>query len=350
MAEGKHTILLVHGMGTHKKEEMKKNFISCFNETVPLFGIEKLKNFDISKQSGFVIEEFNYSDDFDEHREKLSEAQDKDQIAELLVKGPKWANIMANIIHEATDLNKDGFFYTHWLDVIIYCLTPKGVETSEKLACVLERLNRKSNRVTIIAHSLGAAVAHDALDKMYGQFGHKGLEAVDNFITFANVGRLTSLLSGRVSPVKSHVHNQSNGAIGSTHLNIYNELDPFTLPFPFRSHQKGDVYNQRQGIQKSTNPHDFCQYVAHPKFVRWFMTNLFTSLPLIYDRQYEDAKDKYRVGSINDKFDNVRQMVEELEIDDQTPEKVEEIIKSIEEIYRLIEETVKALKEAGEAS
>ena len=101
-------ILLVHGMGTHPKGEMKKTYKKALQDRAQGFGID----IDGPLQSVELVE-FNYSEHFDAIRQQFAEN------AQARAKGFKYLAGMGfeeKLITELTNfeasMGKDTFFYS----------------------------------------------------------------------------------------------------------------------------------------------------------------------------------------------------------------------------------------------
>ena len=231
----KPIVILVHGMGTHDKGNIEKEFIEGVNGTAKCLVND---TFDIADYVDF--KEFHYSDMLDEIRQKLAENATaiKDQGYGVL----SGLGVVEEVITKLTDFHAgfddDAMFATHWLDVILYGTNTYGeairVEFAKFLTEVL--LEANGREVHVICHSLGTAVVHDALAKLY----RKGFNSEDNIPdlptgsfnldslwTFANVSRMVNLLNRLEDPMTSTVTTGPNGCVNNFY-NIRHKLDPFT--------------------------------------------------------------------------------------------------------------------------
>lgn len=108
-------VLLVHGMGTHKKGQITKDFKKAVSDQATHFGIDP---------SSFIqkvdYKEFNYSDYLDLVRQQFADNSDARAKGFKILAGKGFED---NLINQLTSFEskfgKEDFFYTHWLDVIL---------------------------------------------------------------------------------------------------------------------------------------------------------------------------------------------------------------------------------------
>ncbi len=324
------TVLLVHGIGTHKKGAMRSAFIAAFNDTVSSHF--KL-NYDIGEDECLKIEEFNYSEDFDDARKKMAEAVQTGTPNGLKLQSglpipfEKLINLLAEV-------ENSGFLYEYILDIIIYGTTLKGPETRTKLCDRMNQLVKDRGKLVLITHSMGTAVAHDALNALYTQYPK--LNTVNGLITFANVSRMLPIISGLPAPSvgKVHMDLEKGGCIRDVFINSYNNLDPITFFRPFHKTHTYDVQHIEQKIQKVANPHSFSQYVGHPKFVAEFLNNFGCGPEVDYIDDVPPAMSSYRQGSINHRFNNVKQKLDDLTDDDRNVNELIVFFKEVSKAYK----------------
>lgn len=325
------TVLLVHGIGSHKKGAMKSAFIASVNDTVKKhfkFG------YDISQDNSLKIEEFNYSEEFDEARKKMAQAVQIGDASglELLAGSP--LNLTNSIIQFLSNVDEEGFLYEYILDIIIYGSTHKGPETRTKLKDRVNQLVNEQGKLVIIAHSMGTAVVHDALNALYTDY--PDLNTVKGLVTFANVSRMLPIISGLPAPSEGKVHMvlEDGGCIRDLFINSYNNLDPITFFRPFHKTHTYDVQHIEQKIQKVANPHSFAQYVAHPKFVTEFLNNFGSGPEIDYEDDLPPAMTSYKQGSINHRFDSVKEKLDELTDNDVNLKELSAFIKEVRIAYK----------------
>ncbi len=280
----KPIVLVIHGMGTHALGDMKKEVSDGLNEAAANFGLE---NYKIENKVEFI--EFNYSDFLDEIRAR--DATHAASIAEhlTLLKG---RGLGASVVEELTsffsDFDEDEMLYTHWMDVIYYGLMFWGekirVDCAKKLNDVLVTAHAENRGVHIVAHSLGTAVLHDTLAKLYrgdvdltstvtnldiAKFSVKSIWMV------ANVSRLLNILNGIADPNHSIVHSGTEGCTASFY-NVRNQFDPFTWLKKY-DRQAANLDTIEVNTVRQLNTHDIKEYMATPYVADCFFASVLGS-------------------------------------------------------------------------
>jgi hypothetical protein len=295
-------ILLVHGMGTHAPGEMTGTFVRALNDRARGFG---LADFDAAAEE-CRIEEFNYSALFDDVRKQFAEnaAARQEGFGYLIGRG-----IAADVVSELTELaakfGNDDFLYTHWLDVLLYATTYYGEAVRAKLAEQYHLLvsTHGHENIHVVGHSLGTAVVHDTLAKLYRDganiFDDIPDYAPGNFNMgtlwmFANVSSLVHLLNDLEDPMTSTVVPGGAGCTGFLY-NVSHKLDPFTW-FERYSRQADDLVSMENSVVRNINTHDFYEYVTAPKIVREMLATFFRKR--VTDEAYEACVRQYRESSL----------------------------------------------------
>lgn len=232
----KPMVLVIHGMGTHKPGETKKIIAEGLNQAANNFG---LADFDINDKVEFF--QFNYSDFLDEIRLKDAEkAGDIIKHISLLQGRGLGEKTAGKLIELFADFDEEQMFYTHWMDVIYYGMMFWGEKIRVDLAKnINDRMIERGlgNRdLHIIAHSLGTAVLHDTLAKLFRkdtditsavpQLDTDRFQ-IDSLWMVANVSRLLNILNDIADPNHSIV-NSDGGGCTDLLFNVRNEFDPFT--------------------------------------------------------------------------------------------------------------------------
>jgi len=310
----KQLVILVHGMGTHAKGEMIKDFKKAVAERAKDFGISES-----SFLEGVDYQEFNYSDYFDAIRKQFADN------AAARAKGFGYLEGMGfeeKLIKQLTSFEakfgKDKFFYTHWLDVILYSTTYFGEKVRLDFIILMEKLRKKYDHknMHIISHSLGTAVVHDALAKYYRANSTPFDEIPDlktgNFNlsslwTFANVSRMVNQLNGLTDPLDSTVVTGADGCTNNF-FNISNYYDPFTWFLSYSRKMEYLTALETKVIRKA-NTHDFPEYVGEPRVVREL-------LALVYGQQVDDVKfdavfKTYQESDLVEQFKKLRDSIED---------------------------------------
>lgn len=309
----KQLVILVHGMGTHPKGNMLKEFKKAIADRATGFGIA-----DLSFLGNVDYEEFNYSDYFDMIRKQFAKnAKARQQGFAYLTGMGLEEQLLGQLTTFESNFGKDEFFYTHWLDVILYSTMYFGEKVRVDFIDFFEMLRQeyKHENIHVICHSLGTAVVHDALAKYYrtdsipfdnipdlmtGNFN------IASLWTFANVSRMVNLLNGLTDPMHSTVVTGSDGC-ASNFVNIRHEYDPFTW---FKTYDRNmDAYTRYiNTVFKKINTHDFYEYVTEPTVTRAVLSLIYGKS--ITSRQYDMGLADYKQGSLNQEAKELKDLID----------------------------------------
>lgn len=287
----KPIVVLIHGMGNHtapkvdrgERGSFGRECIDSFNTALQMY--PALRNQRIEDSVNFV--EIHYNHLFDKIRQQM--AQNGEKISSLMGGAPAAfggiPGFVQSIIDFESSLDGDDVIFTHWLDVILYKLHyGEFVRThvAEKLGDIISR--NSTSDIHILAHSLGSAVIHDSLHKIYN---HEYAEE-DNIADLspathklasvwqiANVSRLANSVLPIADPYKTLVK-PGMGLKGITRsmMNIHHRLDPFTRIKPFKRTDNGKWISNalfRRGYKDiettditEINTHSITQYLHDP--------------------------------------------------------------------------------------
>jgi len=284
----KQTVVIVHGMGSTTKQEFEDNFVLSCENAFNLY--DKLKGKNV--RESFNIETFDYNEIFEGVRKKMTSGSPtiKDFVSSN--KNGATAKALPGFVDSIDGIydfiSDDNIFSTHWLDVLIYRTTlfaeDVRVHFAKFLCDVIERKGDGTGDVHIVAHSLGTAVVHDTLAKLYvDDFPFKRKLDIEvprklnldgyrlsSVHLFANVSRvLESFVDVDESVVKP-------GSGCTQYLNQYlNVLDPIPRVKAFHpSRTDGwvspDVWSRRyRRVETSSitagNPHSLSHYLLDPE-------------------------------------------------------------------------------------
>jgi hypothetical protein len=330
-------VLLVHGMGTHPLDNMTKEFKAGLSEAAKGFNI---KDFEIDEHMELV--EFNYSETLDQIRKKLAgEAQGiLDQFDVL-----PGNSLIERLLSFQANLDEDEFIYTHWLDVLLYGASYYGeairVELARKINMLLKRAHGAD--VHIIAHSLGTAVVHDTLEKLYRRDATPGdgipdlkpnIDSIKCLWTFANVSGMVDILNC-VTPSDTVVR---AGPKGCTHYfyNIRHELDPFTW-FEQYDPQPPAAQTFVNNVVRKQNTHSFQEYVADPEVAQYLLLHLTDLQAPKLTENLNHCIEKHRETSINGLYEKIEAETSDIRDGDvnSIPELMEAINAFVEKVKLL---------------
>lgn len=229
----KPVLILLHGMGIHSANSFKKEVLGGIKSALKRYPTYKKTNF--AKE--VEIHSISYDHIFEERRKALARAglgvQD---LIENSLGGVDLPEALDAVARLDANLGGDEFAHTHVLDVILY-LTMVGEQVRlyvEQEIVDVYRNTPQSTPINILAHSLGTAVLHDSLHKLYTVGASAGTQInvnqfkLSSIWMFANVGRVITSLSGLTDPYRSLVNPGPNGCT-NTFFNVFHKLDPFTL-------------------------------------------------------------------------------------------------------------------------
>lgn len=327
---GQPIILVIHGMGTHQPGDLKRDIAEGLNEAANNFG---LSGFDINNKVEFF--EFNYSTFLDEIRQR--DADSASSIAEhlALLKGYGLGeNIVTRLTDFFADFDDDEMLYTHWMDVIYYGLMFWGekirVDFAKKINDVMIKAILGEREVHIIAHSLGTAVAHDTLAKLFRKDVDitskvPGLD-IDKFRikslwTVANVSPLLNLLNDIADPNKSIVNATDDGCCDYL-INVRNYFDPFTWPKQY-NYNNGDYQLFNVETVRHWNTHDIKEYMAAPP-VAEFLFRYILGVQ-ISDSQRNTGVKEHAKTTIKKPIDDLKAAFQDLKNKPDTDDKIEAV-------------------------
>ncbi len=308
----KPIVLVIHGMGTHALGEMKKAVSEGLNEAADNFGLD---NFTIENKVEFI--EFNYSDFLDEIRERdASQAATMAEHLTLLHGHGLGTSVVEELTSFFNDFDEDEMLYTHWMDVVYYGLMFWGekirVDCAKKINDVLITAHAANRDVHIVAHSLGTAVLHDTLAKLYR--GDADITSavpnldiakftVKSIWMVANVSRLLNILNGIADPEHSIVHSGHDGCTASFY-NVRNKFDPFTWIKKY-DRQATNLETIEVNTVRQLNTHDIKEYMATPYVADCFFASVLGSTLTL--EQWDNGVTEHGKTTVN-------KSVEELEL------------------------------------
>ncbi|MFA3789793.1 hypothetical protein AB6T38_01605 [Aliiglaciecola sp. SL4] len=227
----KPILILMHGVGVHTSASFKKSLVKAANKALHRY--PSYENLEFEEQFE-GIHSISYDHKFEEMRKIIS---DNGSTVEAYIKqhlgGLELPNLATQLIGIDSSLGEDKFINTHGLDVLLYLsLFGESVRgyVNTKLLTIIKQYPI-GTPIHFISHSLGTAVLHDSLNKLFtfDEPNDTQLSAhnyrLNSYWSFANVSDLVTSVSGLTSPYESKVKPGIEGII-SEFYNIYHELDP----------------------------------------------------------------------------------------------------------------------------
>lgn len=232
----KHLIFFIHGMGQHGEDwsQAAQAGLKAAYASYP-----ELK--DLPFDEHFECIELVYDWVFEEFRKKMK----ADALNHALLMGNEGLppELVSTLININASLSKNTFFSTHILDVLFYrflslARRPVLESLNEQIIDHLSAANQKGSvKWSVVAHSLGTAVAHDLLHAMFNPNGPSMGLTANTFpphaaLFAANVSRL---LERDIKAYESVVRPSQGRKTGVLQyfLNASHKLDPFTKPKAF---------------------------------------------------------------------------------------------------------------------
>jgi hypothetical protein len=311
----KHIIFFAAGIGDDVKgwsTRLRKSFQEKFDSyPLPPGGLP----FD----ELFETEEILYNDFFDEWRKRV--AQEADSALKLLGAEGLPSDTVKKLLEAGVSTGGGGFQRTHALDVLQYrflMLVSEAVRDTVQHQ-IMQRLTQTDFgtpvRWSIITHSLGTVVVHDALHRMF--MPGPGSEESALFQPFAvvmlaNVSQLlhnVAVLGNGVDAYSSVVHPNRDPELGACryYLSAANELDPVALAGNFDPPQNWITEQARtqrrfrplkfKAIPKSGNVHGYDEYLAHPAVHVPLFRILSGDQDRISDAKENDAHKAYEAAN-----------------------------------------------------
>ena len=298
MPAQKPIVLLVHGMGGGKPPSQSSKQLGDFGKSFVKAANSSLKAFNRHSGDSIAklaqIEEFYYNDTFEKIAQAMSDRSQsvKSRFKQLHSLFPDPKGFLPHFIGAysgwESKFSKDEFFYTHWLDVLFYMTyigEPIRIKLQKRLADLISQ-TRDASKIHIVAHSLGTAVVHDALQKLYPPGAQPPQDGDDWFSVedhqlgsiwmISNVSKLINSITRFPDPTAStSTVKPGPGGCAIRFYNVRHELDPFTFIESFRprndgswvSHETYDLEYRDIATELvlNANTHDFAQYVSDPK-------------------------------------------------------------------------------------
>jgi hypothetical protein len=266
-------LFLVHGMGVHG-QHWAGDARARLNEVAARYPFFHGRRLD----QEVTVVPVSYDTEFTRHLQQWHDSAAaletfaRDQQVQLPLGLITWLN-------GASETERN-FFWSHVVDVVLYrffplVATPVRLQVMKQITTTLADAMQDGTVVnaSVMAHSLGTAVTHDALAAL-GSTAFDGSEAFmvgrfrfENIFMVANVGRI---LETPPPCYDSCLHPLSRGAATaytSRYYNFRHQYDPFPVPRAFDPVNWGaDYITPRRAIDHlhDFNVHGLEHYLEHP--------------------------------------------------------------------------------------
>ncbi len=334
-------ILLVHGMGQHagpkenERGDFGKEFVTAVNESLNSFSNHKTDLI----ENHVHIDEFNYDDWLDHMRQTMADKATKmsDRLSSI---GSHYGvsvplEFVGKLVSFESKFGDDDVFYTHWLDVLFYGSLLGAnirVKAGLKIAELVQQFG--AGNVHIVAHSLGTAVAHDTLDRLYRP-EHDPNDTIPDLSPandrlgsiwmIANVSRLVNSVTRFSDPYASIVKSGPDGC-ANVFTNVRHELDPFTWLARFDPPNNGkwldhtnytnDYENLVTNLVVDGNTHSFKQYLQDPEIVQRILPRFIDNLSITAP-EFQQFVSNYETNTINGAYAALEESFANLSVTDE---------------------------------
>lgn len=265
-------LFLVHGMGVHggNWEDVTRSKLNDVAGRYPFFKTTPLAQL-------VKIVAISYDEAF---TAQLQEWDDSvDALEEFAATGSIQIPRILTFLRNASETEKN-FFWSHVVDVVLYrffplIAVPVRLRVMSQMATALRDASVDGTIVnaSVLAHSLGTAVAHDALS-ILGTTAFDGSEAFlarnfrfDNVFMVANVGRILETVNRCYDSCVHPVTVNAETAYCTRYYNFRHKLDPFPVLKAFAPDGWGSNFITPSGVidhLHDFNVHGFEHYLDHP--------------------------------------------------------------------------------------
>lgn len=312
-------IVLVHGMGDHEEDSFKNTFITPLNKAAQHFSSLGHFNEDMVN-----ISYIDYNHIFEKVRTKIKETA----IENLDTLFPNAPSLVVKLTDFHSKFGDDSFFYTHWLDVLLYrSFYADAVQTTIGLQLVkaMQNATNEAADLHIVCHSLGTAATTDTLHKLYINSLHNetgdpllsaGLNRIRSISMIANVSQLPIT---ETNPYTSVVKPGPNG-ICDYFMSCRHVLDPIASLVKFEpgahwplvtdSSFRNIVIN---GVERA-NVHDLDHYLADPNVYLPFFMQLFPLTFTTNKQELEAAYTAHAQTTVQGRFEQLKSQLEDSDI------------------------------------
>lgn len=317
-SNSKNMLIIVHGTGEHTEH-----------------GVDEVVRRTLSAQLNSPIENevdirvIAYNQVFNDWRQR---ARDDIEGAVGALEGRVHFSRVRDWLKNEVDPTEDNYFMSDWLDVVLYMST-LGVrvqlEVARQLTRILQEFNNGRNlntrKIVLMGHSLGSAVIHDTLHKMW----HGGFEddRYNNlsrlpfaFTAFYQIANTSRLLKTGVDPTSRNTSvRPAPGGMMERMYNVHHKFDPIALIKQFKikdlhrwlpeQEWPEEVYIplELEGIHE-VNFHSLAHHLSDPQVY----CNLFTEIVDGYrfPSDYDALVERRKQGTVDAALDKFKTEIE----------------------------------------
>lgn len=337
----KPLFIAIHGMGEHTKKSFRAEISAPLNKAMSHFqGLKDKYHFALrleddddglaEEDKGLDLVVIEYNSIFNELRKEL--ADNAGEIESKLGGLASMPSLVTRLINLDSKLNQNKFFYTHLLDVIFYHTFYEQkiqVHVAKQILGAIDGNNYRP--IHFIGHSLGTAVLHDTLHKLYrNEFTQEQKDEMGNYIqldaeefrinTINMVANVSKLLPAGKDPYTSIVKAGEEG-ICNDFINCRHVLDPFTViqRFTPKTHWSdlamNNYHNEVINDVERGNVHDIDHYLADPVIFEKLFIKYFPGYYIPTPTETESAREEHRQTTLQGDFDRLRDEIKNAEVE-----------------------------------
>jgi hypothetical protein len=321
----RHLAFFLHGMGQHE-DGWETSAVRVLRDVFDDYASLASRSFD----DYFDVVALRYSDSFDELTRTWRDAPQDLKSSLTDVSGSARRQIEREIDRVAGWVEvDDSFFWTHAMDVILYrffSLVRERIDASIA-AGIVGRLADDDGAYRgwcVVAHSLGTAVAHNVLNKIYGTPLDDGttLNVGDTRPTtvmmVANVSRVLQLPGAKVYETRVAPGSVNTGRVCEYYLNARHRLDPFVQPKAFDPDNWPDPFNADNGYYQhlrvghilNANIHALDHYLKNPRVHVPFFRSIL-GREVIPRQEYAEACLRFDNETLHGQLDQLREALDQ---------------------------------------
>lgn len=316
-------LAVIHGMGTHTKDQFLNTLMTPLDAAAAHFTFfnkgDNPGTFSEKVQIVFI----DYHEILEDIRQKIA----KSQIPNLAERFPGAPSLVARL-NEFNGTAEDSFFNTHLLDVLLYrsyYADAVQVTVGKQLVAAMKAATKAGADFHILAHSLGTAVVHDTLHKLYVNSLHDelgepllsaGLNKIRSITMVANVCQLPITES---APYTSVVKPGPQG-ICDYFITCRHVLDPIASFEKFNPAPHWPTLNSAEfrniviNKVERANVHDLDHYLADPKLYIPLFWQLFYPEFRTHQAELRKAEVAHAKATVQGRFDQLKDALDDAEI------------------------------------
>lgn len=320
-----NALVVVHGMGDHNAGAFKDEINSVFEEVFATY--TSLKGIKPSRKMQLVPVDYDFA--FEDYRNAIKNQPDIFQaIANVQTDHPISSRGLDVLNGITEQVNETSFFSTHWLDVFLYRYSLVAEPIRIKAALTIAKTIRQfgANNTCILGHSLGTAVVHDTLAKLYGEdpFDTKLSTSRDRFNTLHLVANVSRVLQS-FNKTGSSIVRPGTGCC-TNFIEYRHVLDPFPRIKPFDPLNNGEwvsheVFRDHYQLVTQTevtqaNVHSIGHYLRNPAVHLPIFRSVFGFRPR--SAEAKEAEEIYVQHTLNARASHVRGAFEDFDFTKQS--------------------------------